>query len=112
MAANSRQLGQHNPQEIGSFRRLNIHQLFYREHISEIIAHGGYIIQAIRERNILQESVALANLFVIAMKIPEDGFQLYNRFTFKDSHHPEYPMSRSCLLYTSDAADDLTRVDL
>ena len=94
MVNDTGKLGHHHADVFCSFRWFCIHQLLYRQDIAEVIVHRIEVIQAIGERDVHEESVSLADLFVIAMQIAHHRLEINDGLPFQPHHHAEHTMSR------------------
>ncbi|OQA95061.1 MAG: hypothetical protein BWY25_02581 [Chloroflexi bacterium ADurb.Bin222] len=83
----ARQFGHDDAEVLRPFGDFPAKQFFQRQAVSQAVCHPVDIIQAIREGEVLQPGVALADLLVIAMQISKNRLEVLYRLPVEPRHH-------------------------
>jgi hypothetical protein len=83
----ARELSNDHADVFSAFGRLKSGELLDRQSVSPVVRHRTEIIETIGVGHVPEIRSVLADFFVVAMKITEDGLELYDRFTVEHDIH-------------------------
>jgi len=58
--------------------------------VAQVVGHTGDVVQAVGERHVLEEGVALPDLLVVAVEVAHDRLQAFHRLAVERDDHAEH----------------------
>src|SRR5678815_246755 len=118
MTRETKELRHHHPNDFYSVRYFDSGQALNHKDIREVVHHTTQVVDAIRVGNECMPGLSFSHFLCAAMVIANIGYGIDDLLTVKLQHYTQYAVSarmlrpKICLLYTSDAADERSSVDL
>ena len=90
MADDPLHFGDDGAQVFGAIRHRDVHELFNRTAVGEVVVHGTHVVEPVRVRNELMVGAFLGELFDSAVQETHDGRGFNETLAFQFQNHLQH----------------------